>query len=414
MDQAIVATYRIQSFHELGRAAEILAGEQSSGTFVEVPGESDELRARHGARILELEEVPPGDQILPGSTQPDTGGRLRAAIVRIAFPLDNVGVSLPAVLTTVAGNLYELRELAGVKLTSVEVPDVFPETYGGPRFGVAGTRELIGVRRDPLLGTIIKPSVGLPLEDLSRLVRRLVASGVDFIKDDELIADPPYSRLEDRVRVVMREIDEAAERTGKKVMYAFNITDDIGRMERHAEAVRTAGGTCVMVCVNVVGVAGLAHIVERAGLPVHGHRAMLGAIMRHPELGIGFDAFQTFARIAGVDHLHTSGFGNKFYETDQDVARSIEAVQRPIGSTKAVLPVLSSAQWAGSVPTTWHHVGSRDLLMVAGGGILAHPDGLEGGVQSMRAAWDATIEGNSLEEAAKSDTSLARALQTFA
>lgn len=413
VDDAIVATYRIESFLPLEQACAVLAGEQSSGTFVAVPGESDELRARHGARVLGIEEVEPSGPPLPGATRPDDGGRLRAGIARIAFPLENTGPSLPSLITTVAGNLFELRELAGVRLLDVEVPEVFATAYGGPRFGIAGTRALIGPGDEPLVGTIIKPSVGLPLDELAVMVRELVEAGVDFIKDDELIANPPYSPVAERARVVMREIESAAQRTGRKAMYAFNITDDVSRMEAHAEAVRGAGGTCVMVCVNTVGFAGLSHIVERAGLPVHGHRAMMGAMMRHPGLGVDFRAFQTFARIAGVDHLHTGGFGSKFYETDDEVERSIRAVQAPLHGTRDVLPVLSSAQWAGSVPTTWQRIGSRDLLMVAGGGVLAHPDGVAAGVRSIRTAWRATIAGTSLADAAKDDPDLRHALDTF-
>ena len=413
MAGSIVATYRIQSYFSLEHAAEVLAGEQSSGTFVAVPGETTELRDRHGARILGIDEIEAGDRPLPGTLRPEPDSRLRAGVVRIAFPLENVGTSLSTLITTVAGNLFDLRELGGVRLLSVEVPPRFTAAYGGPRFGISGTRELIGVADRPLIGTIIKPNVGLAIEDHALLVRDLLAAGVDFIKDDELIADPPYSPVAERARAVMKEINESADRTGKKAMYAFNITDDIDKMEAHAEAVRSVGGTCVMVCINTVGFAGLAHISHRAGLPVHGHRAMSGAMMRHPDLGIDFRAFQTFARIAGVDHLHTNGFGNKFYESDDDVERSIHAVQQPLEGTRSVLPVLSSAQWAGTVPTTWERVGSRDLLMVAGGGVLGHPDGVEAGVRSIHSAWRATLAGESLEAAGTDDAALRRALEAF-
>jgi ribulose-bisphosphate carboxylase large chain len=153
-----------------------------------------------------------------------------------------------------------------------------------------------------MIGTIVKPSIGLPLEELGQLVRELAEAGIDFIKDDELIANPPYSPLRERVAVVMDEINRAADRTGKKVMYAFNITDDIDRLGANYDLVRAAGGTCVMVCVNLIGLAGVAYLRERSALPIHGHRAMIGALMRHPELGIDFVAFQKLARLAGCSY----------------------------------------------------------------------------------------------------------------
>ena len=43
-DDRVVAAYLIETPHALEHAAEVIAGEQSSGTFVSVPGETIELR----------------------------------------------------------------------------------------------------------------------------------------------------------------------------------------------------------------------------------------------------------------------------------------------------------------------------------------------------------------------------------
>src|SRR5690606_14304727 len=154
-------------------------------------------------------------------------GPYRRGRVRVAFPLENMGLNLPTLLATVAGNLYELRELSGVRLVDLELPDAFIEKYPGPRFGVEGTRSLSGVYGRPLIGTIVKPSVGLSPEQTAELVESLAQAGIDFIKDDELMAGPPHSPLAQRVEAVMRVINEVAHRTGKRIMYAFNITDDL-------------------------------------------------------------------------------------------------------------------------------------------------------------------------------------------
>lgn len=409
----VVATYDIQSFLPVADAASALVGEQSTGTFVDVPGETDELRRRHGARVLAIDEIAPMADALPGALRPTADAPLRAGRVRVAFPLENFGPSLPNLLTAVAGNLFELRELAGVRLMDLELPPAFASAYPGPRFGVSGTRDMLGIPEEPLLGTIIKPNVGLSPTELGEVVRDLVTAGVDFIKDDELTANPPYSPLTERVAVVTRELDRHAQRTGRQVMYAFNISDEIDAMLRHAEVVRAAGGTCVMVCVNIVGLPAVSHLAGRAGLPVHGHRAMLGATMRHPGLGIHFTAYQKLARLAGVDHLHTSGFGNKFFECDDDVQSSIRAVQQPLLGGYETLPVLSSGQWAGTVAPTWRKIGNRDVLLLAGGGILGHPDGASAGVESIRAAWRAAVDDVPLAEAAAGNPALAAAVRKF-
>ena len=89
----------------------------------------------------------------------------------LSFPLENMGPSLPNLLATVAGNLFELREFSGLKLIDLDLPPAFAEAYPGPQFGVEGTRRLAGVEGRPIIGTIIKPSVGLSPEETAALVR---------------------------------------------------------------------------------------------------------------------------------------------------------------------------------------------------------------------------------------------------
>ena len=409
----VVATSLVESYLPLEDAAEVIAGEQSTGTFVAVARETAELRSRFAARVLDVAELPPtGNGDLPGVIRPP-GARRRSGQVRIAFGLDNFGPSLPNLLAAVAGNLFELRQLAGIRLLDLDLPSAFADRYPGPRFGVTGTRELMSRPDGVLLGTIVKPSIGLPVEELRIVVRELAEAGIDFIKDDELMGNPPHSPLADRVAVVTEELDKIAARTGRRPMYAFNITDDLDRMAANHDLVRDAGGTCVMVCVNLVGLAGLAWLRSRCELPIHGHRAMTGVFTRAPELGIDFIAWSKLARLAGADHLHTNGFSNKFYETDEDVLRSITAVRQPLFGGYQTLPVLSSGQWAGLAPETYRQTGTTDLLVLAGGGIHGHPDGPAAGVTAMRTAWQCAVAGGDLATAAAEEPALRRAIETF-
>ncbi|MFB4419504.1 RuBisCO large subunit C-terminal-like domain-containing protein [Streptomyces sp. QL37] len=414
-DEQVVAVYDVESWLPPARAAEVLANEQSTGTFVRVPGESEALRHRFGATVLDVTELPDaGHTPLPGATRPPGAGpRPHRARVRIAFPLRNFGPSMPNLLAAVAGNLFELRELAAVRLVDLELPAAFAGRYPGPAFGVTGTRRLMGAPDGALIGTIIKPGVGLQLDALRALVRELASAGIDFIKDDELTGNPPHAPLRDRVAVVTEELDRAADRTGRRTMYAFNITDDIGRLEANHDLVLAAGGTCVMVCVQTVGLAAVAHLRERAALPVHGHRAMSGALLRSPQIGLGPLVFQRLARLAGVDQLHVGGIASKFYEKDEDVVASVRAMRTPFLGGYEALPVLSSGQWPGLAHRTLELTGTTDLLVLAGGGIHAHPAGPAAGVAAMRSAWRAAAEGEPLADRAARDPSLALALERF-
>ncbi|MGW7684145.1 RuBisCO large subunit C-terminal-like domain-containing protein [Kribbella sp. NPDC054772] len=416
----VVATYLVETYLPLDQAAEVIAGEQSTGTFIRVARETVELRERFAARVLSIEELPPtGNADLPGAIRPvprkasaGAAGK-RSARVRIAFGLDNFGPSLPNLLAAVAGNLFEIRQVAGIRLLDLDLPSEFAGRYPGPQYGVRGTRELLNRPDGVLLGTIVKPSIGLPPEELRLVVRELAEAGIDFIKDDELMGNPPHSPLAERVAVVTEELDKVAARTGRRPMYAFNITDDLDRMAANHDLVKAAGGTCVMVCVNLVGFAALAWLRERCALPIHGHRAMTGVYTRAPQLGIDYIAWSKLARLSGADHLHTNGFSNKFYETDEEVLRSITAVRTPLLGGYETLPVLSSGQTPGLAPETYRQTKTTDLLVLAGGGIHGHPGGPGAGVTAMRAAWSAAVSGTPIETAARETTALQQALDAF-
>ena len=408
----VIATYAIETSLALERAAEVLAGEQSTGTFVRVARETDDLRARFAAQVVDVTEVPlTGASPLPGAVG-DPAQR-RRAILRLSFPLDNFGPSIPHLQAAVAGNLFEIKELAAVKLLDLDLPPAFAERYQGPGFGLAGTRALVGRETGALIGTIVKPSIGLSPDDLADVVEELVTAGVDFIKDDELQGNAPHSPLAARVAAVMPVLRRHADRTGRMPMYAFNITDDIHLLEANHDLVVAAGGTCVMACINMIGLAGLAHLSRFARVPIHGHRAMFGAISRSEQVGFAFRAWQKLARLSGADHLHTNGISNKFYESDEQVLAAIADVRTPLEGIGDTVPVLSSGQWAGLAHATRRAVGSSDLLVLAGGGIHGHPDGPAGGVASMRDAWESAERGEDVEDVLRRSPALQRAVEQF-
>lgn len=411
-DQHVVATYIMETSLPLQQAAEVLAGEQSTGTFVRVARESDDLRERFAARVESIDEISlTGASPLPGAVG-DPALRRRAKL-RLRFPLDNFGPSLPNLLAAVAGNLFEIKELSAIRLVDLDLPQAFAERYPGPAFGVDGTRRLMGRPEGAMIGTIVKPSVGLSPDELADVVSQLAESGIDFIKDDELQGNGPTAPLAERVRAVMPVLERYADRTGRKPMYAFNITDDIGRLEANHDLVVAAGGTCVMACVNLLGIPGLEFLRRHSAVPIHGHRAMFGAFGRSEQVGIAFRAWQKLTRLAGADHLHTNGISNKFYETDDQVLDSIAAVREPLLGLTPTVPVLSSGQWGGLAHATYAAVGTTDLLVLAGGGIHGHPDGAAAGVASMREAWASAARGESADDAFEKSVALRRAAELF-
>lgn len=412
----IEADYLIETAIDPMQAAEIMAGEQSSGTFRPVPAETPELKLRAAARIEQLEALEPVlTPTLPGAMQPKDKQIWHRALVTLSWPLDNIGPSLPNLITTIAGNLFELQPLSGIRLLDLRLPTAFAERYAGPKFGMQGTRAFAGVPERPLIGTIIKPSVGLSAEATGALVTDLCAGGIDFIKDDELQADGPACPFEDRVKSTMRAVNAAADKTGKKAMVAFNLTGETDEMRRRHDLVLDYGGTCVMVNLTGVGMSGMIDIGRHTELPIHAHRAGWGALTRDPLLGWSYPAWSKLWRLAGADHMHVNGFDNKFTESNESVAASVASLKDPLfgNSPMCAVPVFSSGQTVRQAAATLNAAGSPDVLVTAGGGIIAHPDGVTEGVKAMRQAYDAAMQGVDVEVYAKEYHELTTALATF-
>ncbi|TDH27469.1 ribulose 1,5-bisphosphate carboxylase [Segetibacter sp. 3557_3] len=409
--ERITAHYYIETPFDPESAAQVLAGEQSSGTFVAVPGETAELKERFAARVEAVELMESvKEPAIPGAVSKT--GLYHRAKVAVSWSTENFGTNLPVMVSTLQGNLYEIRQFTGLKLMDIDLPSSYANNFAGPRFGVDGCRKLTGVYNRPLIGTIIKPSIGMSPEQTATLVKTLVEAGIDFIKDDELLGSAANSGFDDRVDRIMRVINEHADKTGKKVMYAFNLSDEVDAMLSHYDKIVNSGGTCAMISINSVGLSAAKKIIDQGVLAIHAHRNGWGMLNRHPLLGIEFPAYQTIWRLAGVDQLHVNGIKNKFWESDDSVVRSIKSCLQPQPGVP-VLPVVSSGQWGGQAPETYRRTNTTDLLYMAGGGILAHPDGPTGGVVALQQAWQAAVDGLSIEEAAQQYPEFGKSVEKF-
>ncbi len=407
MTSHIIALYHLSTKMDPLVAAAVIAGEQSSGTFIAIPGEDEALKARAAAQF----EITPLHAINSDSTTGNVSGGVPRYLLKLIWPFHNVGASLPQLLATVAGNLYELKPVVDLKLIDLYLPQEFANAYPGPAFGVAGTRRLSGVMEGPVIGTIIKPSVGLSATDTAAFVKTLCESGIDFIKDDELQGDGPSCTFEERAHAVMRVINNHADQTGRKVMYAFNLTGELSAMMHHHDLILSLGGTCAMVSLNSVGLVGFNAFRRHCQLPIHAHRNGWGALNK----SWSYIAWQKIWRLAGVDHMHVNGLANKFNESDESVTASALECLKPMFTDKpcTVMPVFSSGQTAKQAPGTFKLLDSTDSIFVAGGGLFGHPGGIRSGVTALRQAWEAAMLGIPLAQAALTQRELKEALDTF-
>lgn len=411
--ERITAHYLIETPYDLDKATAVLAGEQSSGTFVSIPGETQELKDRFAARVENIEFIEKVEQpSLPG----DLGkhGSYNRARVSVSWSVENFQDNIPTLIATLQGNLYELRQFTGLKLDDFDLPGYYKSRFKGPTFGADGSKVLAGVEASkPMIGTIIKPSIGFTPQQTAALVKELVEGGIDFIKDDELMVASANSPFEERVSKVMKVINDYQQKTAKKVMYAFNISGDLETMKRNYDTVVNYNGTCAMLSINSVGWVGVKEMSSQGALSIHGHRNGWGMLNRHPMLGINFPAYAKLWRLAGVDQLHVNGIRNKFWESDASVIRSIKSCAEPFLNTKTLLPVVSSGQWGAQAFDTYRYTQTTSLLYMAGGGIMSHPSGPAAGVRGLQQAWEGAIQGKTIEETEKNSVEFAALVAKF-
>ncbi|MBL8895796.1 MAG: ribulose-bisphosphate carboxylase large subunit family protein [Rhizobiales bacterium] len=409
----ITLTYLIETPGDPEKLAQKIASDQSTGTFVPVPGETEELKNRVAARVVAMRKLP---QARAPSFPTNEAGPFNRAEADIAFPFEAIGTDLAALMTIAIGGVYAIKGFTGIRVTDMKLPEAFAKAWPGPQFGIEGSRRLTGVHGRPIIGTIIKPALGLRPPETAALVNDVIEADVDFVKDDEKLMSPAYSPLQARLKAIMPMVLEREQRTGKRVMYAWGISaTDPDEMMRNHDLVMEHGGNCAVININSIGFGAMAFLRKRSGLVLHAHRNGWDILTRHPGLGMDFKVYQQFWRLLGVDQFQINGIRIKYWEPDESFVASFEALRTPLFEPRdCPLPVAGSGQWGGQAPETYERTGrTTDLLYLCGGGIVSHPDGAAAGVRAVRQAWEAAVQGIPLADYAKEHPELARSIAKF-
>jgi ribulose-bisphosphate carboxylase large chain len=334
--------------------------------------------------------------------------------IRIAYPIELFERgNMPNILSSVAGNVFGLRALKNLRLNDIHLPMELTRSFRGPKFGIGGVRELVGVKDRPLVGTIIKPKLGLKTKDHAKVAYDAWVGGCDVVKDDENLSSQRFNPFDDRVVATLEMRDRAEEETGEKKVYMINITSETEEMLKRAQFVKDHGGRYLMVDILTCGFSALQTVREQDfGLVIHAHRAGHAAFTKNPKHGISMKVIAKVARIIGVDQLHVGTVVGKMSETREEVSENCEALRTDMYGLKKVLPVASGGLYPGLVPALMKFFG-KDFVIQAGGGIHGHPEGTVSGAKAMRQAVNATLEGVSLKEYAETHRELRVALEIW-
>ncbi|MGB9941356.1 type III ribulose-bisphosphate carboxylase [Methanosarcina sp.] len=388
-----------------------MAGESSIDSWTEIATLSPELATRLKPHVFYVDEG--------------------AQTVRVAYSdeLFELG-SVPQVLSAVAGNILSMKVVDNLRLQDIAFPKSMLCEFKGPKFGLPGIRKLTGVQDRPLIGTIVKPKVGLNSEKHAEVAYNSFAGGCDLVKDDENLTDQKFNGFEKRAELTLKLAEKAESETGERKMYLCNITAPTCKeMIRRMNVLKDLGASYVMVDVVPAGWTALQTLREEsedAGLVLHAHRCMHSAYTRNPRHGISMLVVAKLCRLIGLDQLHIGTVVGKMHGAKHEVLtlrdecvldnvpadKSQHVLAQDWGGLNPMFPVASGGLAPTMIPDLYSIFG-RDVIMQFGGGIHAHPMGTAAGATACRQALKAALEGVSLQEYAKNHRELEVALDKW-
>jgi len=404
----VIATYYLETGvdSDIVKKISAIAVEQTTGTWVPVPEETPEMREKHVAKVVGIYEVPGHEFEVPDDLD------ARHFVFQLAYPAVNFGPQIPMLLSTVIGNISMSGKL---KLLDLQFPKSYLESFKGPKFGTKGIRELLDIPERPLLNNMIKPCTGYTPEVGVKLFSQAIRGGVDIVKDDELIADPPFCPREERIKLYMAEAKRYYEETGNKVLFTVNITDRADLVKDNAKRAIDAGANALMINYLTVGISALQGLAEdpEINVPILAHLDFAGTMYESPYSGMSsYLILGKLARMAGADIVvYPSPFGKFPFLRE----RYLQIGHHLLGKWlhfKAVFPMPGGGVMPAVVPAIINDLG-KDCILGAGGAIHGHPMGPIAGGRAMRQAIDAALQGIPLREYAKQHPELQSAIDAW-
>jgi ribulose-bisphosphate carboxylase large chain len=405
--EELVAEYYLEPNNiSIEEACEQIAAESSIGTWTDISTMKEEIAKKLKPHVFSIDR--------------------ERGIAKIAYSCELFeSGNIPQIMSAIAGNILGMKIINNLRLLDIEFPKSIINSFKGPKFGIDGIRKLLKVKKRPLIGTIIKPKVGLNEEEHAKVAYDAWTGSLDIVKDDENLTNMSFNRFEKRVIETVKMKEKAERETGEKKIYMPNITAETNEMIRRMKFVKDQGNEYAMVDIISTGFSGLQtvrNINEDLNLVIHAHRAGHAALTRNARHGISMLVIAKIARLIGVDQMHigTASVG-KMEETSreaEDIEQEIESsfitrkghvLEQKWFNIKPVFAVASGGLHPGSIPNVVKVMGNN-IVMQFGGGCNGHPDGTKAGAMAIRQALEATMKNISLDKYAENHPELKAAL----
>ena len=407
-DTDVVCLFRVVPArgYDFEEVCSIIAGESSVGTWTDISTVNKKTQEKITPKVFFMD--------------------LKNKRCKIAYPLELFELgNLSEILSSVGGNIYGMKSVKTLMWEDVTIPQKMLKSFKGPQFGIEGIRKYLGVKDRPLIGTIVKPKIGLNEKEHANVAYNAWMGGCDIVKDDENLTSQSFNNFYKRVRETIKKCKEAEKITGEKKVYLVNCTAPVDEMERRIKFVENNGGNYIMLDILTLGWSALQYARKITKLPIHAHRAGHAILDRNTNgFGMSMEVIAQLARMVGVDTLHIgTAYGKMSGSADevQHIEKEMESrftketkehLTQHWHGVKTVLGVASGGVHPGIVDKIVELMG-KDIVIQAGGGIHGHPDGTAIGAIAMRQAVDATMKNIPLNKYAENHYELKRALEKW-
>lgn len=366
-EEYFIADYYVECNTNLYYAArEIAIGQSFGNPNVRSKFENETLIKNHSNKV-----------ILGEHSMTDLQ-KLKKGRLKIAFPLknidfDNDGIS--HLLCIILGGQIDIDNIVVCHVLDLTLPLKIEKKFKKPKFGISGIRKFTNNFKTPLLGGIIKPKTGMNLKDLEAITYQMVDGGVNFIKEDEILASPSFLPLKKRVQKIAKILEN------NKVVFCHCINSDPLHLEEKVKIISEYGGNGVHI--NIWSGLGSYKSIRDLDKNLFIHYQKSGdKILLHNKNPFRLDSkvLNYLAYLSGIDTIHVGMIGGYSNTEGEVVKQSVAFFQK-----NNIVPALSCGLNASNVNNITDVIGI-DYLANSGGGIHGHPDGTKAGVIAIKNA----------------------------
>jgi len=400
-DDHIIATYVVKSRDFLKAVRGIAIGQSVGNPEVRSERDTEKIMRDHLAKILDVQEA------LTGKTE---------GAVRIAYPLVNFDVAedgIMQLLCALMGGQMDIDVVESCRLVDVRFPEDFLAFFKGPKFGMSNIRQRAKAEDRPLLGAIVKPKTGLSVADLLAMVKELLAGGVDFIKEDEILGNPACCPFKERVKLVARMVNEFAANEGREIFYTPCINADYPYFLDRARYAADQGAKAVHL--NVWAGLSAYRALRELDMPdtaiffqKSGDKVLTS---QHHRFAIDWPVMVQLARMIGADFIHAGMWQGYLSDSEEFLGKVLDNL-RGESRYAATVPSLSCGSHPGLVNTTVRTFGTG-VMMNVGGAIHGHPMGTTAGARAMRQSFECTQQEADIKEFMQDKPELKAAIEKW-